>query len=239
FDLVNQLNRGTALITSKEEREQVAALNLIAAERAAQATAYESALTYLVVADGLLGDDRWQACPRIAFAIELARARCEFLTGDPLSAEERLAALGGRAPDVAERAAVTCLRLAVHTTLDQYDRAVEVGLEYLRQLGTTISPHPTDTDVLRQHAEMWRRIGDRPIEALIALPAMTARGSRATMDVLGSMLSPSLFTDRNLNALLLFRMANLSIEHGNCDASCLGYVQLMMALGPRFDDYAS
>src|SRR5262249_38211014 len=46
-------------------------------------------------------------------------------------------------------------------------------------------------------------------------------------------------TDRNLNALLLFWMANLSIEHGNCDASCLGYVQLMMALGPRFDDYSS
>jgi PAS domain S-box-containing protein len=239
FDLVNQLNRGTALITSKEEREQVAALNLVAAERATQATAYESALAYLVVADGLLADDRWQACPGLAFAVELARARCEFLTGEPLAAEARLAALAGRTPNVVQRAALTCVRLAVHTGLDQYDRAVEVGLEYLGQLGTTISPHPTDADVRRQREEMWRRIGDRPIEALIALPAMTDPGSRATMDVLASMLSPSLFSDRNLNALLLFWMANLSVEHGNCDALCLGYAQLMTALGPRFDDYSS
>jgi predicted ATPase len=32
-------------------------------------------------------------------------------------------------------------------------------------------------------------------------------------------------------------MANLSLEHGNCDGSCLGYVWLGGVLGATFGDY--
>src|SRR6266540_1195705 len=47
YEIVNQLNRGAPLITSDQEREQLAELNLIAAKRAKAATAYGSALNYL------------------------------------------------------------------------------------------------------------------------------------------------------------------------------------------------
>src|SRR6202165_3879109 len=47
FDIVNQLNRGTALISSQDEREQLAEFNLLAGRRATASAAYASALTYL------------------------------------------------------------------------------------------------------------------------------------------------------------------------------------------------
>ena len=58
-----------------------------------------------------------------------------------------------------------------------------------------------------------------------------------TLDVLTEVVSPALFTDRNLLSLVICRMVNLSLEHGNSDGSCFAYVWLGMIAGPHFDNY--
>src|ERR1700740_3744624 len=59
---------------------------------------------------------------------------------------------------------------------------------------------------------------------------------RARLDVLTEVVTPALFTDRNLLSLVICRMVNLSLEHGNSDGSCFAYVFLAMIAGPHFDD---
>ena len=88
-------------------------------------------------------------------------------------------------------------------------------------------------EVAQEYERMWRQLGNRPIEALLDLPPMTDPVACATMDVLTMLVSPALFTDENLRRLVIGRMANLSLEHGNSDASCLAYVVLGTVLGPR------
>ncbi len=124
FEIVNQLNRGAALITARDERERLAELNLIAGERAKASTAYASALKYLIAGAGLLAEDCWERRHEIAFRLEVGRAECEFLTGQLAAAEERLAALSSRATNTVERSTVACLRVDVYTTLDQSSHAV-------------------------------------------------------------------------------------------------------------------
>jgi len=85
------------LITSPDERERLAELNLIAGKRARASTAYVSALNYLVVGAELLSDDCWDSKYHLIFPLELLRAECEFLTGQSAAAEERLSALSSRA----------------------------------------------------------------------------------------------------------------------------------------------
>jgi PAS domain S-box-containing protein len=80
-------------------------------------------------------------------------------------------------------------------------------------------------------------MGQRSIEDLVALPLMSAPEWQATMDVLSAAVSPALFTDRNLLCLVICRMANLSLEHGNSDGSCFAYAWLGMLLGPLFGEY--
>jgi predicted ATPase len=74
------LNRGAPLITSQEEREQLAELNLIAGKRAKASTAYASALAYLVAGAALLPEDALERRHELLFALGLNRAECEFLT---------------------------------------------------------------------------------------------------------------------------------------------------------------
>jgi len=81
FEIVNQFNRGAALITLRDEREQLAELNLLAGRRAKATTAYASALTYLAAGAALLPNDSWERRQELSFALELHRAECEFLTG--------------------------------------------------------------------------------------------------------------------------------------------------------------
>jgi PAS domain S-box-containing protein len=61
--------------------------------------------------------------------------------------------------------------------------------------------------------------------------------SLATVDVLTKLVAPTVFTDQNLNSLTICRAVNLSLERGNCDASCLAYVTLGRIAGPRFGNY--
>src|SRR5258705_6451108 len=104
FEIVNQLNRGATLITEQPEREQLAELNLIAGTRAKNSTAYASALTYLLAGAALMAEDCWERQHALAFALEFHRAECEFLTGAPAAAEERLTAHSTRAATTVEHA---------------------------------------------------------------------------------------------------------------------------------------
>ena len=40
------------------------------------------------------------------------------------------------------------------------------------------------------------------------------------LDVLAEVVTPALFVDENLSSLVICRMVNLSLEHGNSDGSC-------------------
>jgi signal transduction histidine kinase len=237
FEVVNQLNRGAALITAQGEREQLAELNLLAGQRAKAATAYASALTYLTVGADLLPEDSWERRHPLSFALALHRGECEFLTGALAEAEQRLAALSTRAADSVERATVACLRLDLYTTLDQSSRAIAVGLECLRHQGIDWSPHPTEEEARHEYERVWSQLGGRTIETLIELPLMRDPASLATMDVLTKLKPPATYTDANLLALVTCHMVNLSLERGNCDASCGAYVWLSTVAGPRFGDY--
>jgi PAS domain S-box-containing protein len=237
FEIVNQLNRGAALITSRKEREQFAELNLLAGRRAKATTAYASALTYLTAGDALLPEDSWERTHELTFAVALHRAECEFLTGALAEAEQRLAALSSRAANTVKRATVACLRADLYTALDQSSRAIAVGLDYLQHLGIDWSPHPTHEEARREYERIWSQLEGRTIESLIDLPLMNDPASLATMDVLAKIVPPAFYTDANLLALITCRAVNLSLEHGNCGASCSAYEWLAMLAGPHFGDY--
>jgi PAS domain S-box-containing protein len=237
FEIVNQLNRAAALITSRDEREQLAELNLLAGQRAKATTAYASALIYLTAGEVLLPENPWERRHELTFALALHRGECEFLTGALAEAERRLGGVSSRAANTVERATVACLRADLYMTLDQGSRAIAVGLDYLRHLGIDWSPHPTEEEARHEYERIWSQLGGRAIEALIDLPLMSDAASLATLDVLTKLVAPAFYTDGNLLALITCRAVNLSLERGNCDGSCFAYVLLGSFGGPRFGDY--
>jgi PAS domain S-box-containing protein len=59
----------------------------------------------------------------------------------------------------------------------------------------------------------------------------------AAIDVMSDVVPAALFTDENLVSLIICRMVNISLEHGNTDGSCVGYVWFGIVAGPYFGNY--
>src|SRR5260370_36596287 len=118
FEIVNQLNRGSDLITSAAERGRLAELNLAAARRAKSSAAYASALSYLIVARGFLPENTSDDSYDLTFSIESLLAECELLTGNLAASEDRLVKLAQQSITRHHLAFVMFLPLKDYTPLD-------------------------------------------------------------------------------------------------------------------------
>ena len=237
FDIVSQLNRAPHLIASANDRRRAARLNAIAGQRAKDSTAYASALTYLSAGRALLTDSAWDDDFGLLFTIERLLAECELLTADMNGAEARLSMLARRASTAQDVAIVTRLQLTLYTTIDRSDLAIDVFLGYLRRTGADWSQHPTRDDVIAEYDRIWSLLGQRRIEDLLESPPLANLEVSDMLDVFTEIVHPALFYDEHLASLVVCRMVTLSLEHGNSDASCFGYVWFAMLAGPRFNNY--
>jgi PAS domain S-box-containing protein len=238
FEIVNQLNRGAPLITSQQEREQLAELNLAAGKRAKASSAYASALTYFTAGAALLPGDAWERRQELAFELELHPADCEVCTGALQAAEQRLAALATRTVDNVQRCIVAQRRVDLHVILGAAEKVVAVALECLRHVGIDWSAHPTEVDVRREYERIWSLLGDRTIEDLVDLPLIQDPEAQATLHLLASLVLPALYTDTNLLALSACTSVNLSLQHGNGEGTVLNYAAMALIAGVRFGHYA-
>jgi PAS domain S-box-containing protein len=237
FEIVNQLNRGVALVSDRRELDQIAEFNAKAGRRAKASAAYAMALSLLHTGARLFGEAGWERNRSLAFTLAFERAECEFLMGDLAAADAHLTDLVARADRPNERAAVACLRIMLHVTRSEPTRSVEVCLEYLEREGIAFSRHPSREDVEAELEQMWQALGSRSIDDLARLPKLDDVATLATLDVLAAAASPAWFSDQLLPAMIGARIANISINNGNGPASSFGYAMLGMKLGPFSGDY--
>ncbi|MFP3754050.1 AAA family ATPase [Cupriavidus sp. SIMBA_020] len=237
FVVANHLTRA-AMPNSPDRRRFFASSILNAAVKAKEATAYESAISYLLTARSFLGDEDEVDGGLIAL-IELRLGECEFICMRVATASDRLAAIRQRFLNATHRAELVRLRLAMYVALDQSDRALEVGYRYLSEeaeINLPKGPHPESVD--REYQRLLRMYGNRSVDELIQLPLMVDDRIRNAVDVMTDLIPAVQFTSQEMVELLILRMINLSLEYGHSDASCYAYVCLSFVAGAKYGDYA-
>jgi PAS domain S-box-containing protein len=237
FEIVNQLNRGAALLIDRNEKTQVATLDLRAGRKAKAAAAYASANVYLAAGMALLDEGDWRSQYDLMFSLWLERADCEFLSSNFDEAERLISELLARSTSKVDQAAVYRVKVDLHVVKSENAQAVNSALECLRLLGIEMSAHPTREQVHAEYEKVWKNLDERSIESLIDLPLMTDREMQAAMSTLSLLYPPALFTDLNLVYLHLCHMVNVSLKYGTTDASTPGYAWFGTILGPQFHRY--
>lgn len=237
FQIVGHLNQGIDLMLDSAERLRLAELNLQAGRRAKMATAYKSAVPYFTQGQQLLPAQSWDTHYELTFSLFLERATAEWLTSNFTEADRILRQVMPRARSTIDQARVYRIKTELHQTQGEVHRSVETSIECLKLFGLELTPHPAWDQVLAVCQQVWLHLGDRPIEALLDLPPMTDAERQAAMEALAALYAPAYFTDMHLQYLVPSLMVKLSLQHGNTEASTMGYAAFGRLLGPAFGQY--
>ena len=217
FDIVDQLNRGSALMTDPAERAGLADLNASAGRRARSSVAYVAARDYFAAAAALLPKRTWDTRYAFQFALFLDWAEAEYLRGGFQGAEALFELLLARARSDLDKAKVYALRLEVYQVAGKYDAALDMGIEALRLFGEEI-PQGGEALALAIQAEAAaaaQNLQGRKIEDLADAPEATDPRIAAVIGLLSNMAPVAYIGSRpQLYPLIALKAVNYVLKFG-------------------------
>ncbi|MGD1902639.1 MAG: AAA family ATPase [Geitlerinemataceae cyanobacterium] len=239
FEIVNQLNKGCELLTDSGQQQDLAQLNLQAAQQAQAAIAYAAALDYSHQGIALLDRDCWHRQYDLALALYNCAANNAYLSGDFAVMEQRLAVVLREARSRLDRIAAYETKIEAAKAQDQRYKAVQIGLEILTQLGIRFpaSPNPLHLGWALGKSQLLRR--GRPIAELTQLPLMTQSQALAAMRILAKLNPAAYFATPDLFPLLMFKQLALSLRRGNAPESVFAYATYGISLCGILDNIES
>ncbi|HET9863554.1 MAG TPA: AAA family ATPase [Steroidobacteraceae bacterium] len=225
FEIVNHMNQGIALIESRAERLRLAKLNLSAATRARNSTAYDLATRACRSAIDLLGWDAWEENHALAFEAHQRLAECQALLADFEGAFATIDNALPHARATADRGRLLTVRTHTFLSMGDMTGAVACGRQAAQLFGLDLPEQPERVRE-RLQKEMGALIewcATHEIESLLDLPPMTDPDRLVLMSLLMHCVPPAYQVNPELFALICCKMVSLSIEHGNCPMSAKGY----------------
>ncbi|NQE32790.1 trifunctional serine/threonine-protein kinase/ATP-binding protein/sensor histidine kinase [Microcoleus asticus] len=223
FEIVNQLNHGTALITQPTQRQELAQLNLIACRKAKTSTAYQAAHEYATVGLSLLGENTWQQQYEMTLALYELAAEVAMLNGNFEAMEQFIDIVIQQARSLPKKVNVYCIRIQSHISQSKLTSAIAIAQPVLQQLGVTFPETPTPSDIQQEIQQIEELIGEREIADLVHLPEMTDAEKLGTLKIINIIIPAAYLTGSALYPLLNSLSVKLSIQYGNTSTSALGY----------------
>lgn len=239
FELVDHLNVGRELITATEEKLELAALNLTAAKKAKDATAYQAAKDYLSAGVELLPGNTWHEHYDLTFALYKNLAEIEYLSGDFITSEYYINQTLAQAKSVMEKAEVYNLLVVQYSLQAKYQQAVDAGIEALKLLGVELPQENFPEAIAAEFAAAKQQWENRQISSILHEPEMTSTEKKIALKVLTNLGAPTYLTNLQLWTIIFVRGVNISLAYGSTPESCICLTNYGIMLVSVFGDYQS
>lgn len=237
FEIADHLDFGLHLITEEEEKVQVARLNLLAAKKARQSAAYEQAFFFATAAHKLLPADAHKTMYKVWLDVHNEAMENAYLSGDHEAMEEHMKLIQKHAADVLDKILVYHTQVDAYTAQNNLPKAVSAGVAALKELGVHFPENPKMLDVFKGLGTTKMKLMGKKVESLVDLPEMTDPYLLQAMPLMERISPAAFMSGSQLFPLLVFRMVDLSLKHGNSNLSAFGYASFAITLSGVLGDY--
>jgi predicted ATPase len=222
---VDQLNKSIPLITDKKDLHMLAKLNLEAAERVAERSGFFSASVLLNTGLVLLGDRKWTNHYELALGMTIKSAKVEYCCGRHEICKLRFDEIASHGRSLEDKTGVYLTYLDSLLAQNETKKALEVGIEFLHQLGFKFPKRVGTCRIIREYSNVRRLLKRRTDDDLVShLPTMTDWKSQQALKVLLALAVPAWLSDQMaVYGLIVIRMASLTLMYGATPYSGLAY----------------
>lgn len=235
-DIINHLNKAIRLVTSDTEKYRYAQLNLTAAKQT-KATTSQSALTYVQAGIAFLGNDCWRKYYALTFELYKEWAQIEYLTGNFEQSDRVIALAMEHTKTANEKAQLAIIRIKQYTLRTQFREAIHAGKFALSLLGIALPDHDRRAAFDAEVAEIKTRLRQKELAALITGPEMTNPDHQTAIQILDTLIIPTLQSDRDLYRLVVAKIVKMSLTYGHTPEESFGYAQYGALLGSVWGYY--
>jgi predicted ATPase/serine phosphatase RsbU (regulator of sigma subunit)/tRNA A-37 threonylcarbamoyl transferase component Bud32 len=224
FDIVNQLNKGRALIERQIERYELARLNLQAGKKAKSSAASQPAFNYLQIGLTLLNKNSWSHQYNLTLDLHLEAAETAYTIANYDEMNRLARVVLQKAKTLLDKVKVYEIKMQAYFAQMKFLEAIQIGLEVLKLLGVELPERPNQSDLTREIEQIQFALAGRQAQELIDLPQMTDPYKLAAMRVMNYLSAPAFIAINQLSLLIWCRQVNLSIQYGNSAGSAFPYV---------------
>lgn len=238
FYIVDQLNLGLNLISNLPEKLHLAEMNLKAAEKAKNSTAYASALNYAGTGIKLLPGDSWNDLYRLTYSLYNELLECRYLTGEYEQAEKTFRIIVQNALTDIDKANVHSQMIILKNSTGDYESALRIGFAGMKIIGMGLPEKVGNIRLAFELLKLGIRFRKVRIEDLAEIPDAVDEQiiSFAYLCIYTGIVA--YFINVNLFSFIVIRGINLIIKNGNFEYSSFAYNAIGSIIGSGFGLYS-
>lgn len=225
FDITGHLNIGSDLITDREERIELAALNYSAGQKALSSAASHSASNYFQAGLRLLPPDSWGSEYELTYGLNSYGAEAAYMSKQYQLTEDLFAEAVEMCSSLLDEARLYSIKIRALKAQNRSSEAVECGLDILAKFSIKFPGNPGKLQALRAFLQTRKLLSGYTPSYILDLPPLKDAKISAVLSILYDIGTATYYTNPSLLPWISFKAIELSLQHGiHAEAVVMGYL---------------
>jgi len=238
FSVEDHFTRGLEDGADTQALAELARLSHEAGTRAMVTGAYTTAAAYLERGVELMPTSAWKEEHPLMLKLYMGLADARLLLGDFKAASVLFDRALREIRSPLNRAEFLAFKISREITLRRFEDALATGRAGLSLLGVKVPTQGSRASLTIEHTRIRWQLRKRTPRCFLDLPQSLERRTYLIHSLLMNMAPAALFRDFRLAAVILLRLANLTLERGRTDISAFGVAGYGLLLATLHGEYA-